>query len=273
MTNSGFKKFSFALALMASVSVSINGCATLLVGGAAAGAGAYIGSDSRTVDRQFEDQKLANSVLAILKNDNTRSNKNVFRVDCLTLNGNVLLVGQTRDTEYINWAISEIKKLKGVKRIFNCVANKDPISAKTIASDSYITSQVKSLLLFGSKISSGRFKVYTEDSVVYMLGYVTKNEAQRAINQARKVDGVTKIHPIFDYMDENGTPNSSDINVTTNVREQPVTTTSASSLGSTTAVRSSSSLASEVQGDVDNGGAVLEDDENLLAPSAPAQSF
>ena len=32
-------------------------------------------------------------------------------------------------------------------------------------------------------------------------------------------------------------------------------------------------MAAEVQGNVDNGGAVLEEDENLLAPSAPAQGF
>ena len=118
--------------------------------------------------------------------------------------------------------------------------------------------------------SSGRFKVYTEDSVVYLLGYITRDEGQRAINQTRKVGGIKKIHPIFDYMDASGTPNSSDgapVVSDNSSNAQSLTVTPA------TTARSSSSMANEVQSDVDNGGAVLEDDTDLLAPSAPAQSF
>lgn len=264
---SDFKRVSLVLFFSASSMFICNGCVTALVGATAAGAGAIIGSDSRTVDVQVDDQKIENQVARILKNDRMRSDSKVFRVDCISVNGNVLLVGQTRDTEYMNWALGYIKKVPNVKRIFNCVANKDPIKSKVIAHDAYITTKVKSALLFGSKISSGRFKVYTEDSVVYLLGYITRDEGQRAINQTRKVDGIRKIHPIFDYMDASGTPNSSDGASVVSGDSQSVTVTPA------TSARSSSSMASEVQSDVDNGGAVLEDDTDLLAPSAPAQSF
>lgn len=267
---SDFKKLTLVLAVSASSMLICNGCVTALVGATAAGAGAFIGSDSRTVDVQVDDQKIENQVARILKNDRMRSDSKVFRVDCVSVNGNVLLVGQTRDTEYMNWALGYIKKVPNVKRIFNCVSNKDPIKASVIAHDAFITSKVKSALLFGSKISSGRFKVYTEDSVVYLLGYITRDEGQRAINQTRKVGGIKKIHPIFDYMDASGTPNSSD--------STPVVSDNSSNAQSltvtpATTTRSSSSMANEVQSDVDNGGAVLEDDTDLLAPSAPAQSF
>lgn len=273
MQISSLKKVSLVAAFAISSAFVFNGCATVMVGGAAAGAGAYIGSDSRTVDKQIDDQKIAQNVLKILKNDNTRSEYKVFRVDCVVLNGNVLLVGETQDREYLSECLEKIKHVKDVRRIFNCVENRPPVSAGTVASDAYITSKVKSLLLFGSKISSGRFKIYTENSVVYMMGYVTRNEAQRAINQARKVDGVKKIHPIFDYMDESGTPNSSDAGAPV-VGGESFSSSSASSLNTTNEYsQSSSSMAAEVQGNVDNGGAVLEEDENLLAPSAPAQGF
>ncbi|MBQ9220683.1 MAG: BON domain-containing protein [Succinivibrio dextrinosolvens] len=266
------KKISLVAAFAISSAFVFNGCATVMVGGAAAGAGAYIGSDSRTVDKQIDDQKISKNVLSILRNDATRSDYKVFRVDCVVLNGNVLLVGETQDREYLSECLEKIKHVKNVRRIFNCVENIPPVSSGTVASDAYITSKVKSMLLFGSKISSGRFKVYTENSVVYMMGYVTRNEAQRAINQARKVDGVKKIHPIFDYMDETGTPNSSDGAPV--VGGESVGTSSAASLSSSNEYpQSSSSMAAEVQGNVDNGGAVLEEDENLLAPSAPAQGF
>ena len=257
------KKLSLVLAVSSSVFM-LNGCVTALVGATAAGAGALIGSDSRTVDVQVDDQKIEVDVGRILTNDRMKSDGKRFRVDAVSVNGNVLLVGQTRDTEYLNWASSYIRKVKNVKRVYNYVENKDPVKASVIAHDSYITSKVKSALLFGSKISSGRFKVYTEDSVVFLLGYVTRDEGQRAINQARKVDGIRKIVPIYDYMDQSGTPNSSD--------GAPVVNGS-----SKTAVKgsdnSSSSMALETQSEVDNGGAVLEEDSDLLAPSSPAQGL
>lgn len=258
------QKIALVVAIASSSALLANGCATLIVGSAAAGAGAIVGSDSRTIDKQYDDQKITNTVLDILKNDRTRSEYKVFRVDGVSVNGNVLLVGQTRDREYLNEAVSKIQRVEGVRRIFNQVANKDPVSAGTITKDSLITSRVKSLLLLGDNISSGRFKVITEDGVVYLLGYVTKDEGQRAINQARKVSGVKKIHPIYDYMDASGTPNSSD--------GAPVVSGETTTPSVQSATRSSS-LAEEAQSSVDNGGAVLEDDESLLSPSTPAQSF
>lgn len=262
----GYKKLSLVLALFVS-SLTLNGCVTLLVGGTAAGVGAVVGSDSRTVDVQVDDQKIENEASSYLSNDRMRSDPKVFRVDVVSVNGNVLLVGQTTDREYLDWAIGYIKRIKNVKRVFNYVDNKMPVSAQTITHDAYLTSKVKSALLLTKNISSGRFKVYTEDSVVYLLGYVTKEEGKRANIQASKVSGVKIVRPIYDYMDASGTPNSSD--------EVPVigNSTTSSSSSSLVSPTSSSSLASEAQNNIDNGGAVLLEDDDLLAPSSPASSL
>ncbi|MGN0915238.1 MAG: BON domain-containing protein [Succinivibrio sp.] len=250
---------SVALLLCASSSL-LSGCVTATVATGAA-VGAVIGSDSRTVDVQVDDQLIESEAARYLSNDRMRSDSKVFRVDCISVNGNVLLVGQTRDTDYLNWAISYIKKIKNVKAIYNYVECIDPVSASVIAHDSYITAKVKGSLLFGKQISSGRFKVYTENGVVYLLGYVTRDEGRRANNQASKISGVRTIRPIYDYMDQSGTPSSADDVKVVN---------GAGSIASST---NSSSLAEETQSSVDNGGAVLQDDSDLLSPSAPAQSL
>lgn len=261
----GYKKLSIILALFVS-SLTLDGCVTMLVGGAAAGVGAVVGSDSRTVDVQVDDQKIENEASSYLSNDRMRSDPKVFRVDAVSVNGNVLLVGQTTDKEYLDWAIGYIKQIKNVKRVFNYVENRMPISSQTIAHDAYLTSKVKGALLFTKKISSGRFKVYTENSVVYLLGYVTKEEGKKANIQASKVSGVKIVRPIYDYMDASGTPNSSD--------DVPVIgNTTSSSSSSSVSSTSSSSLASEAQSGIDNGGAVLLEDDDLLAPSSPASSL
>ena len=66
---SDFKRLSLILAVSASSMFVCNGCVTALVGATAAGAGAFIGSDSRTVDVQVDDQKIENQVARIVKND------------------------------------------------------------------------------------------------------------------------------------------------------------------------------------------------------------
>ena len=87
------KKLSLVLAVSSSVFM-LNGCVTALVGATAAGAGALIGSDSRTVDVQVDDQKIEVDVGRILTNDRMKSDGKRFRVDAVSVNGNVLLVSQ-----------------------------------------------------------------------------------------------------------------------------------------------------------------------------------
>ena len=185
------KRYALVLALSSALPLMLNGCVTALVAGGTAATGAIIGSDSRTVDRQMYDEQIENDVNLILTNNRMRSDKKVFHVDAVAVNGNLLLVGQTLDSEYLNWCINQIKKdVKHLKAVYNHVERKSPVSSSVTANDALITSKVKGALLFGEHISSGRFKVITEDSVVYLLGFVTRDEANRAINQTRKAEKV-----------------------------------------------------------------------------------
>lgn len=252
-----YKRYALVFALSATMPLMLNGCVTAMVAGGTAGTAAIIGSDSRTVDRQMYDEQIEQDAQQILTNDRRRSNSKVFHVDAVAFNGNLLLVGETQDTEYLNWCISEIKKVQYLRKIYNYVQNKPPVSGSVTANDAFITSKVKSALLFGKQINSGRFKVYTEDSVVYLLGYVTKDESIRAINQTRKVSGVKRIVHIFDYLST--VPNSS-----SNVS---VVNDNSSTAQSYQPSSTNSSYIQEPQGNVDNGGAVLLEDDDLLAPA------
>ena len=46
------------------------------------------------------------------------------------------------------------------------------------------------------------FKVITENGTVYLMGRVTKREAERASDIARSVSGVQRVVRIFDIVDE-----------------------------------------------------------------------
>ncbi len=241
----------------------LNGCVTALVGATAGTAGAIIGSDSRTIDKIVYDDIIERDVHDILKAEISTSDRyDRFSVDCVAICGNVLLVGQTQDQDYLRECIDKIRDVEHVRRIYNWVENTAPVGASVIASDTYITSKVKSALLFGEQISSGRFKVYTENSNVFLMGYVTQDEAKRAINQTKKVSGINHIYYIFDYMD--AVNETSDVKVINSDG-------STSAVSSTTSGRNSSVISQQTQSTADNGGAsIVNDDSDLLAPSAPA---
>lgn len=187
---------------LVSMPIFFSGCAALLVGAGAGAAGTIIGSDSRTVDTMAYDQKIEGRASEILKNNSELSHPDVFSVDVISMSGNVLIVGQTTNKPYLDWCLKEISKLDYVRKVYNYVTIEKPISATDTANDTYITSKVKGLLLISKGISSGRFKVVTEKGNVYLMGYVTEDEAKRAVNQTLTVPGVRKIYTIFDYMNQ-----------------------------------------------------------------------
>ncbi|MDY6322257.1 MAG: BON domain-containing protein [Succinivibrio sp.] len=257
--NEKLSKLALVLAL-AAAPLYLNGCVTAMVGATAAGAGAAVGSDSRTVDTMMYDEQIRQDTNAILTDHRSDTDDKVWHVSASSFNGNVLLTGQTTSWSYFQSRLPLIRKVEYVRKVYNYVENRAPLEAKDIAADSFITSKVKSALLLGKDISSGRFKVITENRVVYLMGYCTRDEARRAVTMTKKVSGIKRIVTIFDYMDSPSNPAPK----LTSQQSQP----SVSSAGGT---NSSSSMAAETQGSADNGGAaILGEDNDLLAPATPA---
>ena len=50
-----------------------------------------------------------------------------------------------------------------------------------------------------------RIKVQTENGVVYLLGLITRQQAEDAVAVARNVYGVQKIVKVFEYLEETET--------------------------------------------------------------------
>lgn len=272
--NNKLKLKSTMLACVICTPLLLNGCVAALIGAGAATTGAVVASDSRTVEAMFYDDQIEQNASNILKDNKLLSDDSVFRVSVIAVAGNVLLVGQTTNTQYLQWCISKIKSLDYVRNVYNYVSNKKPVSASVMASDSYITTKVKSKLLFGENIKSGRFKVVTEDSCVYLMGLVTKDESVRASNLTRSVDGVKKIYTIFDYLDypdqykqgyKDEKLNVVVVDATQGTKPSSVAAP-ASQVNTVPSNQSSSYIAPASSSD--NGGALLMEDTDLLAPAS-----
>jgi osmotically-inducible protein OsmY len=69
--------------------------------------------------------------------------------------------------------------------------------------DSYLTSKVKARFVDnGGNFSVNQVKVVTEGSVVYLMGLVTRKEAEAAVEIARTTGGVQKVVRVFEYIEE-----------------------------------------------------------------------
>ena len=175
----------------------LNGCATLMVAGAATGAAAS--QDRRTLPTQLEDQNIEmKTIAALFKNDEVWKDTHI---DAVSYNTNVLLIGQAPTATLKAKAKQEVSKIKKVNRINNQIRISAPISFLSRRNDEYLTSKVKSSMLFAENFPSAKVKVVTENSEVFLLGLVTKEEADRAVSITRKIDGVTRVINVFEIIE------------------------------------------------------------------------
>ena len=64
----------------------------------------------------------------------------------------------------------------------------------------WITTKVKTVLLAASDVPSLRVKVVTENSVVYLMGLLTPEEADRTAKATADIEGVERVVRLFELI-------------------------------------------------------------------------
>jgi osmotically-inducible protein OsmY len=174
----------------------LDGCAPLVIGGAAA-TGVMVGEDRRTVGTMTEDQTIeakAGSRMGERLKGNTH-------INITSYNGIVLLTGEVPDARSKEEAGRIAQAVEKVRSVYNelTVGPVTPLTSRT--NDTVITSKVKARFVDGRKFSPLHVKVVTENGVVYLLGLVRKQEAADATDIARTTSGVIKVVRLFEYID------------------------------------------------------------------------
>ncbi len=118
-----------------------------------------------------------------------------------SFNGFVLVAGQVPTEELRQKTNEVIREIRDVRRIYNELEVAAASSTMTRASDNWIASKVKTFLLTGSDTPGMRVKVVAEDGVVFLLGMVTREEADRIAAEAADVSGVQRVVRLFEYID------------------------------------------------------------------------
>lgn len=153
----------------------------------------------RTLARQIEDESTENKAIVNLHAaDSAFDDANLAVV---SYNGYVLIAGQVGSEALKKKSTDVLRKIHGVRRIYNELEIASPSSAITRSSDTWITAKVKTWLLGGSNTEGTRVKVVTENGVVYLMGLVTRDEAERISDTAAGISGVQRVVRLFELVD------------------------------------------------------------------------
>lgn len=176
----------------------LQGCAPVVVGGAATGASVV--HDRRTAGTAIDDQSIELKALSRLTN-NADLNPRVH-VSATSYNRVVLLTGQADDEDARGQYVEMVRTIPMVKRVVNEVQIGPGATLSEQSSDAFITSKVK-LELFNIKLPEfdpTRVKVVTEKGVVYLMGLLRANEADAVVEKVRYLRGVKQVVKVFEYL-------------------------------------------------------------------------
>jgi osmotically-inducible protein OsmY len=185
---------TLVVGLAAGLSATLQGCFLLVAG--AAGGGALVATDRRTVGAQTEDREIqVKSIAQINQNlpDTAHVNVTVF-------NRRVLLTGEVPDDASKQKAEQIVRSLNNVTSIVNELVIQPGADISSRANDSYLETRVKTALIAEKNISANNFKVVCENGSVYLMGLVTRDEGARGADVASRVPGVTQVVKVFQYI-------------------------------------------------------------------------
>lgn len=191
---------SKALAVAAALTVSLSGCVTALVAGVAI-ATVDIIHDRRTVGEYIDDNAIELTARNII------ASKSEYRksahVKPQSWNGILLITGEIDTPEVKQPIIDKFRGIQGVRQVIDETTVTDKTRLGTRANDAWITSKVKSRLILKTGLDANRVKVVTTRGSVYLMGIVTREEADKATDYSSRVRGVQRVVRVFEYKDAN----------------------------------------------------------------------
>ncbi|HWQ37127.1 MAG TPA: BON domain-containing protein [Burkholderiales bacterium] len=182
--------------LVATAILSLQACAPLLIG-AGVGAGVMMAEDRRTGATMLEDQTIEIKAANRIKE---RFDDQV-RVNVTSFNRFVLLTGQVPSEEIKNEVALLVLEVPNVRNVQNELAIAGATSLMARSNDGLLSTRVKGRLVQNKNVSANHVKVVTESGTVYLMGLVTRAEAEEAAQTAATTGGVQRVVKVFEYLD------------------------------------------------------------------------
>ncbi len=154
----------------------------------------------RTLSQRIEDISLEKTAaINLYKADPEFRNAHVL---FMSFYSNVLIAGQVLNSQQKQIAEDTVRSMREVKQVHNeLVVTPHINSYLNRAKDSIISAQISTTLTFTKDFPSSQVKVLVEDGVIYVMGKLTHNQSEQAINLIKTIPDIKKIVKMVDYLD------------------------------------------------------------------------
>ncbi len=181
--------------LLVGFAIASQGCAGIVIaGGATAGA---MANDRRTSGAYVDDETIEWKIIDVLYKDEQIEKQT--HLNATSYNGIILLTGEIPNDEMRVKINEKIRGVQGVRQLHDETSIAAPSSMMSRSGDTWITSKVKTAMLTNDTDMGVRTKVVTDKGVVYLMGIVSPQEADKLTEVARRVAGVQKVVKVFEY--------------------------------------------------------------------------
>jgi osmotically-inducible protein OsmY len=122
-------------------------------------------------------------------------------ISVVSFNGTVLLVGQVPSEQMKQLAGTTVRAMRKVRSVHNELEVGGPTAMMTRSADTWLTAKIKARMLGAKNLDASNVKVVTENGVVYLMGLMTRAEAEVAVETTSATYGVQRIVKVFEYID------------------------------------------------------------------------
>ena len=155
-----------------------------------------IGEDRRTSATVLEDQTIELKIGDRIK----EKYEDRVHVNATCFNRFVLLTGEAPTDEIRQDLTIVALEVQNVRNVQNEVIVAGNSSFTSRSSDALLISRVRGRLQ-NERISINNVKVVTEDGTVFLMGLVTRAEAESAAQTAATTGGAQRVVKVFEYID------------------------------------------------------------------------
>lgn len=157
---------------------------------------ANLAYDRHNVYKKINDFTLKAEVNRALYQDSVFKRSDCS-LDVTVFNGDILVTGHVPNDNLRQTVVDRVTAITNYRRLFNQISLNNHSNSKL--KDAWITTKLHTALLSDSSINPQVFKLVCVDSVVYLMGDVLTEQANKVIYMARRCRGVQRVVCLLKY--------------------------------------------------------------------------
>jgi len=182
----------FGIVAILALPLALGGCPAAIVGGlAAAGGAGYAANQERGVGGSVDDFSIKTNIQSAWMQVNPLMQTNL---NITVYEGRTLLTGTAPNPEFKAQAKEIASRVPGVRTVYDEIEVGPPAGAWQGTKDAWISSRLRTELVFNPNIRSVNYTIETVNKSVYLIGSArTQAELDMATNLARNTPDVKRV--------------------------------------------------------------------------------